>query len=60
MTIINNLPKCAADYPYIVARFVDGNWWFWGAYSDRRRAANAAWEEDGEVFTQDEVEAGRL
>ena len=60
MTIINNLPKCAADYPYIVARFVEGNWWFWGAYSDRRRAANAAWEEDGEVFTQDEVEAGRL
>lgn len=60
MTTINNLPDYFTEYPFLVARRVDGDWWFWGSYKTRERAANAAWDNDGEVFTSDEVEAGDL
>ena len=49
---IKNLPGYANDYTYVVARKVDGEWWFWGAYNDFRAAGDAAWEIDGDVFTQ--------
>lgn len=49
---IMNLPAYAADYSFIVARHVDGAWWFWGAYHDREAAAHAAWQVGGEVFTE--------
>ena len=49
---IKNLPNYANDYAYVVARKVDGEWWFWGAYNDHTDAANAAWEVDGNVFTE--------
>lgn len=60
MTTINNLPNYYTNYPFLVARRVDGNWWFWGCYSTRERAARVAWDEDGEVFTSDEVEEGAM
>lgn len=56
MTIINNLPNYYEDYPFIVARRVDCDWWFYGAYGTRTRAADVACEVGGEVFTTDEVE----
>ncbi len=31
---VNNIPAYAKDYNYIVARNVDGELWFWGAYHD--------------------------
>ena len=49
---IKNLPGYANDYTYVVARKVDGEWWFWGAYNDFTTAGDAAWEIDGDVFTQ--------
>ena len=55
---INNLPTYARRYPFIVARFVDGQFWFWGAFSDRRQANEAALEEGGVTFEADLVDWG--
>ena len=38
MTKINNLPTYAKNYKYIVARLIDGDWWFYGAYNDGFKA----------------------
>jgi hypothetical protein len=59
-TIINNLPDYYTAYPFLVARRVDDDWWFYGSYNTRERAADVAWREDGEVFTSDEVIKGDL
>ena len=50
MTAINNLPKYATEYKYIVARNIEGEWWFFGAYNDGFKAERAAIECDGEIF----------
>lgn len=47
--MINNLPTYATEYRYIVATRVDGELWFWGAYSDRPKAYAVAREIGGEV-----------
>jgi len=60
MTTINNLPDYYTGYNYLVARVVDGDWWFWGCYSTLNRAREAAYEIDGDIFTPDEVEEGDL
>lgn len=50
MTKINNLPTYATEYRYIVARAIDGAFWFYGAYNDGEKAERAAIECDGEIF----------
>ena len=50
LTIINNLPKNVTDYKYIVAREVNGEWWFYGAYNEGSKAEQAAVECGGEIF----------
>ena len=60
MTIINNLPDYYTEFPFLVARLYQGNWWFWGCYETHAEAADVAWIEGGEVFTLDEVEEGTL
>ena len=50
MTEIKNLPTYATDYKYIVAKEVDGDWWFYGAYNEGSRAERAAIECNGEIF----------
>lgn len=57
-TKIQNLPAYAMNYAYTVARFVEGEWWFWGSWNELRKASHAAYEEGGEVFTLDEIECG--
>lgn len=48
--IINNVPKYAKEKGnYIVARYVDGEWWFYGAY-DKGTAGKVATDVGGEVF----------
>lgn len=47
--MINNLPTYANEYKYIVARRVDGELWFWGAWNDRNKANEVAIEIGGEV-----------
>lgn len=46
---INNVPGYALKYNYIVARFVDGELWFWGAWNDRQTAHHVAEEIGGVV-----------
>lgn len=49
--MINNLPTYANEYKYIVARRVDGELWFWGAWNDLNKANEVALEIGGEVVT---------
>lgn len=51
--IINNLPANVSDYRYIVAREIDGAYWYWGAWNDADAANEAALEVGGETFPAD-------
>ena len=51
--MIKNLPPYATKYKYIVARYIDGDFWFWGAYADRNRAYDVALEINGVVVTNE-------
>lgn len=46
---INNYPEYADNYNYVVAREVDGEYWFYGAY-DRLKADEVARQINGKVF----------
>lgn len=50
MTTINNLPAYAEYYAYIVVRLIDGEYWFYGAYSNGKRAERVALEIGGEII----------
>lgn len=47
---INNEPTYAKNYEFIVAREVDGEYWFYGAYADGFKAEKVAVEIDGVIF----------
>ena len=47
--MIKNIPYYAEGYPYIVAREVDGDDWFWGAYDTAEVAEKVAREINGFV-----------
>ena len=55
MITINNLPAYALDHEFIVARYADGAWWFFGAWDNKSDANRVAWYEDCEVFHIDEI-----
>ena len=44
MMTIQNVPKYAKNYKYIVARQVDGEFYFWGAWNDKDKANNISHE----------------
>ena len=44
MMTIQNVAEYAKNYKYIVARRVDGELWFWGAWNDRDKANDVAEE----------------
>lgn len=48
--IINGMPKYARNLPYIVAREVNGEYWFYGAYDDEYMAEQVAYEIDGFIW----------
>ena len=50
---INNYKSYADQYKYIVARRIDGELWFWGAWNDRNKANEVAIEIGGEVVTNE-------
>lgn len=56
---INNEPEYAKDYEHIVARLVDGEYWFWGAYEDGFVADRAASEINGVVFHNVRIQGKR-
>lgn len=45
-----NAPEYASHYEFVVVREIDGNLWFWGAYSNGFKADHAAREIDGVVI----------
>ena len=55
MIKILNVSKYAVDYNYIVARYVAGDWWFYGAWNDYGEAMRVAMAEGGHVFDVDNV-----
>ena len=57
--MINNMPEYASDYEFIVAREVDGEYWFWGAYADGFKAEKAAIEIGGVIFHNVRIQGKR-
>ncbi len=45
-----NAPDYANDYEFIVARQIDNDFWFWGAYTDGFKAEQVAIEIGGVVM----------
>ena len=45
-----NAPEYASHYEFIVARKIDSEYWFWGAYRDGFKADTVAKEIDGVVI----------
>lgn len=56
MEKILNVSSYAVDYAYIVARYVEGDWWFYGAWNEYDEAMRVAILEGGYVFAIDDVE----
>lgn len=51
---INNLPT---EYKnYVVARYCDDGWWYWGSYDALDKAYLAAEDVDGQVFHSEEID----
>ena len=50
---INNKPEYAKDYEFIVARYIGGEYWFYGAYSDGFKADEVAREIGDAVIFHD-------
>lgn len=48
--MINNLPTYAQNFQYVVARIVDNELWFWGAYNNYNKACEVAAEIGGKVI----------
>lgn len=55
MITILNVEAYALSYEYIVARYVEGDWWFYGAWNDAETAYKIAMLEGGQVFKMKEV-----
>lgn len=54
--IIRNLPANYKSYKYLVVRNVEGDWWYFGAWSSfSYDALQQAYEIDGFVVPVDEV-----
>lgn len=47
---IRNMSENAHNYEFIVARFCEGDWWFYGAYKDEQKADKVAMEIGGAIF----------
>lgn len=45
-----NAPESASHYEFVVAREIDGDFWYWGAYSDGWKADQVAYEIGGVVI----------
>lgn len=45
-----NAPEYASHYEFVVAREIDGDYWFWGAYADGFKADQIAHEIDGIII----------
>lgn len=47
---IQNMPEYANHYEFVVAREIDGELWFWGAYADGYKANQVAHDITGVII----------
>ena len=52
---MNNMPTYAYNYRYIVGREVDGELWFYGAYSTEAAATKVMTHINGVLFIIDDL-----
>lgn len=57
--VVLNMPEYANDYEFVVAREVDGDYWYWGAYSDGFKAEKAAVEIGGFIIHNVRIQGKR-
>lgn len=57
--VVLNMPEYANDYEFVVAREVDGDYWYWGAYSDGFKAEKAAIEIGGFIIHNVRIQGKR-
>lgn len=50
MLNLMNAPESASHYEFVVAREIDSDFWYWGAYSDGWKADQVAYEIGGVVI----------
>ena len=53
---VNNVSENAKKYPWMVVRFVDDEWWYYGTWNDVNEAARVAAAVGGAVVPSDVVE----
>ena len=54
-----NAPADAFDYEFVVARYVAGDLWFWGKYTDGFKAQQAAMEIGGLIIHNVRIQGKR-
>lgn len=59
MMNLMNMPEYANDYEFVVAREVDGDYWFWGAYENGFKADQIAHEIGGVVIHDVRIQGKR-
>ena len=59
MMNLMNMPEYANDYEFVIAREVDGDYWFWGAYEDGFKADRIANEIGGVVIHDVRIQGKR-
>ena len=53
---VNNVSENAHNYPWMVIRLVDGDWWYYGVWNNVNTAAQVAAEVRGAVVPSNVVE----
>lgn len=59
MMNLMNMPEYANDYEFVVAREIDGDFWFWGAYENGFKADQIAHEIGGVVIHDVRIQGKR-
>ena len=59
MMNLMNMPEYANDYEFVVAREIDGDFWFWGAYENGFKAEQVAMEIGGVVIHNVRIQGKR-
>ena len=54
-----NAPDDAFDYEFVVVRKIDGDYWFWGKYTDGFKAEQAALEIGGLIIHNVRIQGKR-
>lgn len=48
MIKVMNVKRYAINYKYMVAQYIEGNWWFYGAWNNQNDAVDIALKLDNE------------